>query len=148
MKNKQTTLTSTIPLTLISYIQQNKWSIHYSCSKVYTVMFLYPLLRITGPYYLDWMTSVSKKQLDKHTDIGATFTTILLNERRYPMDQHCANKSYITNLQITHTLHNHTYKLILVVQNIFFLHALQLMDYSHPVITKIHAILQILRIKH
>lgn len=94
------------------------------------------------------MTSVSKKQLDKHTDIGATFTTILLNERRYPIDQHCANKSYITNLQITHTLHNHTYKLNLALQNILSLHALQLMDYSHPVITKIHAILQILRIKH
>lgn len=94
------------------------------------------------------MTSVGKKQLDKHTDIGATFTTILLNERRYPMDQHCANKSYITNLQITHTLHNHTYKPNLALQNILSLHASQLMDYSHPVITKIHAILQILWIKH
>lgn len=71
------------------------------------------------------MTSVSKKQLDKHTDIGATFTTILLNEPRYPMDQHCANKSYITNLQITHTLHNHTYKLNLALQNILSLHASQ-----------------------
>lgn len=54
--------------------------------------------------------------------------------------------SHITKLQITHTLKNHTYKLILVVQNILFLHASQLMDYSHPVITKIYAILQILRI--